>query len=251
MNDLWDTLPPQARDDRLGLLYESSRNNLIAVNTSVGQTERINIKDIAQQGGTWGPMMCSNSIDKIGKVAKESNQGYNYKDLVNIIPLAMVDDLIAAVPCGFKSIEMNTSINTMVELKKLEFHIPEAGKKSKCHIMHVGKGTEMCPEMKVHGVPTDHVEEATYLGDIISQDGSNTSNVRSRVSKGMGLVNQIMKMLQTVSFGVKFFEIALSFREAILINGMLGSVESWYGLKEKEIEEFEEMDKKNSGSAKL
>ena len=101
MNDLWDTLPPQARDDRLGLLYESSRNNLIAVNTSVGQTERINIKDIAQQGGTWGPMMCSNSIDKIGKVAKESNQGYNYKDLVNIIPLAMVDDLIAAVPCGF------------------------------------------------------------------------------------------------------------------------------------------------------
>ena len=74
-------------------------------------------------------MICSNSIDKIGKASKESNQGYNYKDLVNIIPLAMVDDLIAAVPCGFKSIEMSTSINTMVELKKLEFHIPEAEKK--------------------------------------------------------------------------------------------------------------------------
>jgi hypothetical protein len=38
----------------------------------------------------------------------------------------------------------------------------------------------MCPEMKVLGVTTDHVEEETYLGDIISQDGTNTSNVRSR-----------------------------------------------------------------------
>jgi hypothetical protein len=59
----------------------------------------------------------------------------------------------------------------------------------------------------------------------------------------MGLMNPTLKMFQTVNLGVKFFEIALSFREAILINGMLGSVESWYGLKEKEIEEFEEMDK--------
>ena len=55
------------------------------------------------------------------------------------------------------------------------------------------------------------------MEDIISQDGSNTSTGRRRVSKGMGLVNQIMKMLQTVSFGVKIFEIALSFREALLI----------------------------------
>ena len=143
MNDLWDTLPHQQRDDRLGLVFESSRTNLVAINTSVGQTERVNIPEIAQQGGTWGPMMCSNSIDKIGKSAKITNSGYNYKNLVNIVLLAMVDDLLAPVPCGFKSIEMNTVINTMVKLNKLKFHIPEIGKKSKCHSMHIGKGANM------------------------------------------------------------------------------------------------------------
>ena len=119
MNDLWDTLPPAARDDRLGLLYESSRTNLVAVNTAVGQTDRVNIPEIAQQGGTWGPMMCSNSIDVVGKYAKEKKQVYNYKNIVPVISLAMVDDLLAVTSCGVESIEMNITINTLIELKRL------------------------------------------------------------------------------------------------------------------------------------
>ena len=71
INDLWDTLPPGVRDDRLGLLCESSKTNLVAGNTAVGQTKRVSLPEIAQQGGggTWGPMICSNSIDKVGNFA--------------------------------------------------------------------------------------------------------------------------------------------------------------------------------------
>ena len=42
MNNLWDTLPEDARDDRLGLVFESSRTNMVAVNTPAGQTQRVN-----------------------------------------------------------------------------------------------------------------------------------------------------------------------------------------------------------------
>ena len=126
MNALWDTLPPESRDDRLGLLYESSKTNLVAVNTAVGQSDRVNIPEIAQQGGTWGPMMCSNSIDGVGKFAKENNQSYSYKNLVQVIPLAMIDDLMSITTCGMKSIEMNISINILIEFKKLTFNTPEA-----------------------------------------------------------------------------------------------------------------------------
>jgi hypothetical protein len=90
--------------------------------------------------------------------------------------------------CGFESIETNVTINTIIELKKLQFHVPEPGKKSKCHYMHVGKPNKKCPGMKVHGVKTDRVEEAVYLGDIIRQDGKNTSNIKHRVNKGLGIV---------------------------------------------------------------
>ena len=74
MNALWDTLPPEARDDRLGLLYQSSKTNLVAVNTAVGQSDRVNIPEIVQ---------------------------------VQVITLAMMYDLISITSCGIKSIKMN------------------------------------------------------------------------------------------------------------------------------------------------
>ena len=72
MNDIWDTLQQDARDDKLGLIYQTSRTNMVAVNTAVGQTERRNITEIVTQGGTWGPMLCSNSVDNVGKFAQKN-----------------------------------------------------------------------------------------------------------------------------------------------------------------------------------
>ena len=37
--------------------------------------------------------------------------------------------------------------------------------------------------MKVHGVKTDRVAEAVYLGDIIREDGKNNSNIKKRAKK--------------------------------------------------------------------
>ena len=58
MSDLYDTLPEQSRDDRLALVYQVNRENYVAVNTSVGQTDRVNIQNIVMQGGKWGPLQC-------------------------------------------------------------------------------------------------------------------------------------------------------------------------------------------------
>ena len=62
----------------------------------------------------------------------------------------------------------------------------------------------MCPGMKVHGHKTEKVSEAVYLGDKIRQDGKNTSNIKSRVKKGLGIVSRIMDILKTISFGKKY-----------------------------------------------
>ena len=52
-----------------------------------------------------------------------------------------------------------------------------------------------------------------------------------------------MMILDTVSFGTKYFGIACILREAKLINGMLTNIEVWYNLKDSEIKELEEVDK--------
>ena len=216
----------------------------MAVKTPVGLTQRESIPTIVMQGGTFGPMQCSNSIDSIGKkcISRQEHL-YSYKNLVKVTPLAMVDDLLAVAPCGIDSLAVNVFINTQIEMKKLKFHTPDANGKSKCHVMHIGKKNMSCPDLKVHGTPMGFVTEDTYLGDIVSQDGSNQKNVRSRVGKGIGIISQILLMLETVSFGHYYLQIALTLRETMFLSGILTNAEIWYNLKQSKIEEFEELDR--------
>ena len=62
------------------------------------------------------------------------------------------------------------------------------------------------------------------------------------MSKGMGQVNTILNLLKTVSFGSRYFQIAVALREAHLLNGMLSIADTWYGARKKENEELEEVD---------
>jgi hypothetical protein len=171
-------------------------NNLVAVNTPVGQTDRVNMPQIVQQGGGWGPMECSISIDKLGRMSTQRREYvYKYKDKVDIIALAMVDDLLGIAPCGLESLAMNTFINVQIEMKKLRFQTPGPDGKTKCHKIHVGKKHEFCPTLLVHGTTMPAVSSDTYLGDIICGDGTNKINIENRVLKGHGKIAIIMSMI--------------------------------------------------------
>ena len=101
------------------------------------------------QGGVFGPLQCSNSIDIIGKKCFNNGEHlYSYKNMANIMPLSMVDDLLAVAPCNRKSLALNTFINVQVELKKIRFHTPDEKGKTKCHVMHVVKQMENVPNSR-------------------------------------------------------------------------------------------------------
>ena len=228
LNDIYDALPEKKRDDKLALLYQTNVNNLVAVNTAVGQTERVNMERIVQQGGSWGPMECSVSIDKIGKLCTERGEHiFKYNNLGNIVPLAMVDDLLGVASCGFKSLSLNTLMNTQIEMKRLKFHTPDANGKTKCHRLHVGKQNENCPQFLVHGTPMKTVSSDVYLGDEISADGSNKLNIQRRVKKGNGIVSQLMTLLEKTSLGKHYFRIALLLRDSIFLSSNLTNSEVW------------------------
>ena len=145
MNDMFDSLPSEQRDDKLALVYESNKNNLMVVNTAVGLTDRVNVSRVVTQGGVFGSLKCSNSIDTIGKKCVNSGEHlFTYKKMVKIMPLSMVDDILAVSRCS-DSLAVNTFINTQIELKKLKFHTPDANGKSRCHVLHIGKKNDFCP----------------------------------------------------------------------------------------------------------
>ena len=120
---------------------------------------------------------------------------------------------------------LNTFLTTHIELKKLKLHTADKNGKSKCVKLHVGGKKAHCPVLKVHGTKMPEVSEENYLGDILSSDGKNSKNIRNRISKGIGIIAQIMNILDDVCFGPFYFEIALLLRDSMLINGTTNNTE--------------------------
>ena len=71
---------------------------------------------------------------------------------------------------------------------------------------------------------------------------SNMKNIIKRKSKGVGVVSEIMTILENTCYGPYHFQVAVTLRESLLINGILTNSEAWYGLKASELEVLESVD---------
>ena len=85
-------------------------------------------------------------------------------------------------------------------------------------------------------------KEQKYLGDIISTNGSNDSNIKARKQRGFIIVNKICSLLESICFGQYYFEVALTLRNALLINSVLTNSGVWYKVTNKQIEQLEQVD---------
>ena len=226
-----------------GVNHDNFVSNLkcqVAIKTPWGSvSERIVLEKIEMQGTVPAPLKASVQLDTLGKECLESNEGlFKYKGCVNLTPLIFIDDVLSVNACGNESVKMNGIIQSKIDTKRLTFG------QNKCFKMHVGNGCKStCPTLKVHDQIMPSVEKETYLGNILSHDGKIDNNVQERQNRGIGYANQIMSMLQEISFGCYFFNMAMLFRISILINGMLCSSESLYGIKKYHIEMLESSDK--------
>ena len=96
--------------------------------------------------------------------------------------------------------------------------------------MHVGEKHEECKKLKVHKEDMINVEEIVYLGQTITSDGKNVKDINNRVAKGMGIVSEILEILENIHLGPYYFEIAMILRNSCQINRMLFSAEALYNL---------------------
>ena len=231
MNDLYEVCTP---DDKIALVYEGNKEIRIKVNTPFGETGETNVKDCELQGSVLSPIKASISVDSIGKQASELNENmYIYKKLLNVPPLAMVDDILGIAECGQKSIALNVFINSKVEMKKLWMGA------EKCHHIHVGNRENICPDLIVHNDKMKRVAFDKYVGDVISEDCLNKENIEAKYAKGMGMITQIMLILEELCLGNFYFETAILLRESMFVNSVLCSIEVSYGLTKENIKTLE------------
>ena len=85
-------------------------------------------------------------------------------------------------------------------------------------------------------------DKQLYLGDIISSNGSHTKNVQNRKNKGIGIINQIMQMLESTYFGKYYYEVAMVLRDSLFLSSVLLNSEAWVNYSERDIRILEQCD---------
>ena len=171
-------------------------------------------------------------------------------------PLSMVNDLLCVSECGFRTKSLHAFLTFKTESKKLQFGA------QKCKKLHVGKRVEgfKCQTLKVDHwkeieTGSEKIEDICdeeyemeesgqekYLGDILSVDGRNINNIKSRVAKGTGIISKILSILDGIPFGQYYFEVALILRDSLLLSSILCNSESWYNVTKAELDLIESVD---------
>ena len=54
MNNIYDAVSEENRDYKIALIYQMNTENKVAVNTAVGQTERVEVRKVVMQGVPGG-----------------------------------------------------------------------------------------------------------------------------------------------------------------------------------------------------
>ena len=126
ISDLYDY---GVQDGDLQLIYKANKEIFMAVKTSGGLTNRQKITNSVLQGDTWGPMMASVQVEKIGKSVEEAGIGYRYKNQLPISILGLIDDVVGNSDAGYRAQQLNVILNTKTSEKGLQYGI------NKCKLM--------------------------------------------------------------------------------------------------------------------
>ena len=237
VNDIFES---GLKNDKLPLLYMENQNAEIAVKSQTGMSMRKSIKNIIMQGTVWGSLLCTVSMDKLGKhIYKKHDLIYKYKGEIDIPSLGMVDDILAVKKCNNDTVKINAVINSFVEAKKLKLS------KTKCHKIHIEKKPSkenQCAKLKIHNDEMKESDKQKYLGDFIDRTGKIGSTIDDRKNKGYGMAAEIIAIVNDIPLGQFKMEISLKLREAMLISGLLFNSEAWHNVSETEIRKFEVVD---------
>ena len=233
INDLYET---GLGNDKLPILFNENQNAKVAVKTQQGITNRVNIKNIVMQGSVWGSLFCTTTMEKLGKLCyKNKELLYKYKNVVEVPPLCMVDDILSIQKCTDAK-KMNATINTFIEMKKLKLS------HKKCNRIHLGRSEEPCQELRIHEQEMMNSEKEKYLGDYIDKSGKVKSTLEDRISKGWGILSEIKAILNEVPLGKYKIEIGLLLRQAMLVNGLLYNSEAWHSVSNSDLVPLEKID---------
>ena len=157
-----------------------------------------------------------------------------HKNVLSITPMALIDDCLGFSSCSTDAVEINAILNSKITSKKLRLS------SDKCHHLHISKKPTSCyNNLKAGSSEMKKSTVCSYLGDVLSSNGTIDATIESRRQKGIGLCSQISGIVDGLSLGHYYFKISFLLREAMLLNGMLTNLEVWHPVNNQQLEVLE------------
>ena len=256
--DIYDT---GVQDENLALIYQANKEIKMAVKTVHGLSERQTIENIVLQGDTFGSILASVQVDKIGQDCMDAGHFYLYKNALPVGFLGLVDDIVGITEAGSKAQQLNAFINIKTAEKTLQFGVKKCksmliSKKSEnvinndlqvdnWNVDYVDNKTTGVAELTEHydgKIRIEKAEEYTYLGFVISCKGENMANIRQLKNKSIGVIRQIFNKLQSLNLKQYYFECAIILMNVMLRGTILYACDMYYNLKENELRQIERIE---------
>ena len=116
-NDMFDV---KVQDDKFSLIAKMDETAQVVVKTPCGLTDEFTLEKIIMQGSVFGPIKSTIQIDTLGRDCQSYNKGmFRYKNVLNLTPLALIDDCLGFSRCNADAVELNAIINSKISSKKL------------------------------------------------------------------------------------------------------------------------------------
>ena len=91
-------------------------------------------------------------------------------------------------------------------------------------------------------VPIDTVESHMYLGECLQINGSNSKNIEMKLSKGKGIISEILLILDKIYFGPHYFHALKMMRQSLLVSILTFQSEVWFNVMENDLKDLESLD---------
>ena len=203
-------------------LMSSLNTGLTAkVNTKAGLTREITREAGGKQGGKLMVPLFAKMMDTAAEdMQADPNLGISIAN-ITLETLIFVDDKITFAE-GDKQQQLTLKFaDEFAQKHKLVWG------KDKCKTMTIGNSKKDRKEWKLGGEKIGTCQEYKYLGDIISQDGKNTANLKERRNKANVVVRSILTCCSSGVMKKMATQVARYLYETEIITALLYNCETW------------------------
>ena len=207
-------------------IYHMNKKVRAKVNTPVGDTDRMELKEIVRQGTVGGSKLCIVSTDRINKMGH-----YLEKDGIRY-PIFIDDKLGLGEPDTIR--EMVSKMRILEVTKKYIYNIKQG--KTEWMMIRNNNKTEDDEELELE-VNRGKIGRATqykYMGDKYNEKGTNESKIAHKAEKLDLMIINVIRESSEKNIGKAALLVRIMLIEVTIAPTILGNTETWHNITKQE-----------------